>query len=247
MTIAHGASGTDSGGTTSCAPAYPSGITAGQMLVMGIVNKYPAATPTTPAGWQMQATVTGGSGSSGTDTGQVRSTVFTRIADGTESGSVTVTVTGANCCYGRILRYTRDAAKTWGVATATASQNTGGSTTWTSTATANPGIASGDMVICVDAVNADAYTWGGRSCSATGATFTTHAERLDGGSSQGDGVGAQISDHTVTAGVATAAPVHTVTASGSATDSPAGATVFLVLREVSPPPGRLSLGLGVGI
>lgn len=248
MTIAFGAAGASDVGTTSLSLPYPAGITAGQMLVMFIASKYPANPPTTPAGWQAQVGASGGSGAAGVDTGTALASFFTRIADGTETGNVAVTITGGNACRGIIARYTRDASKTWGVATAVAPQNTGNTNTWTATATTNPGISAGDMVLTGDAVNSDIFAWDTHAVTATGATFGASTERLESATTNGDDLDCVLADHPCATGRATAAPVRTMVATGTATtDSPAGATAFLVLREVVIPPFSLGLGLGVGL
>ncbi len=248
MTIAFGAAGAFSGGTTSLSLAFPASITAGQMLVMSVGNKYPDATPTTPAGWQLQATITGGAGASGQDTGQIRVSVYTRIADGTESGNQAVTVTSANSSCGRISRYTKASNTAWGVATATTPQNVANTLSWSATATSNPGIAAGNLVVAISADNSDAFFWTTEAVAATGCTFSGASERTDSGSTQGDDMHLTITEHPCTAGPSTAPPVYTAELTGTVTvDRPAGATIFLVLRETVIQPFSLGLMMGLGL
>ena len=104
-------------GTTSLTFTYPT-VSAGDLLVMYIVNKYPAAPPTTPSGWSLQLSKSGGAGSSGANTGEVLVSVYTKIATGSESGNFTVTITSGNCAVGAIARFSNstgywDLASAW--------------------------------------------------------------------------------------------------------------------------------------
>jgi len=131
--------------------------------------------------------------------------------------------------------YTKAAGTTWDYAATNGSDNSAG-TTWSVTGAANPGITSGDVLIIGTSLNGNRVTGWTESVSATGATFGTTAERNDSTSSTGDDMGLIVSEHPVTAGTASAAPVFTMTgASGSANStSPTGASVMLRIREVPP-------------
>jgi len=237
--VAYGSSGSAATGTTSLSVPYPASIAAGNLLVMIVGNKYPANGPATPVGWTLVANGqgSGGLGSAGGDSGQVYNTIFVKEALGTESGNLAVTVTSANTSMARMFRYAKTAGTTWNYAATNGSDNSAG-TTWSVTGAANPGITSGDMLIIGTSLNGNRVTGWTESVSATGATFGTTAERNDSTSSTGDDMGLIVSEHPVTAGTASAAPVFTMTgSSGSAnTNSPTGASVMLRIREVVPPP-----------
>lgn len=231
--VGFGAAGAVATGTNALAVPHPAGIVAGNLLVLVIANKIPPAGPSTPLGWTLAAQAQGGAGADNVnDSGQVFVTVFTKVAIGGEAGNLAVTITGGNVAVGRMFRYTKTASA-WLTATTTGSDNTAGAG-WSVTGAANPGIASGDMVIVGSAANSDNYNWSAESISATGATFGVHTERQDSGSANGRDADLVVSDHTVTAGSATAAPVYTMTASGSsAPTNPAGASVILRIREAN--------------
>lgn len=93
---AAGTESASSGGNP--APAYPSGISAGDLLLLQIQTK-DNATPTTPAGWTSIASAAMWGG---------RSTIFAKSADGTESGSLTVTsnVGAGQLAFARMYRFT---------------------------------------------------------------------------------------------------------------------------------------------
>jgi hypothetical protein len=235
MAIAFGAAGTFSGGTTSLSLAFPAGIASGHLLVMLVGNKYEGQAPVTPAGWSFQGTVFGGHGPNGpgSDVGMTRATAFTKVADGTESGTQAVSIPSGNSSAGRILRYTKDIpGREWRVGSASAPQNDANSLTWIATMTNNPPILADDLVIAFSVDNSDGFTWASQSLAATGCTFGAMVERTDNGSTQGDDLRCISTDHPCTAGPSTAPPVYTATLSGTPNvDRPSGCTLLLFLRE----------------
>lgn len=233
MAIAVGAAGAAVGGTTSLALVCPNSVTAGQLLVAGIGGKYPANLPSTPAGWTAApAAYSGGSGASGVDAGQAYVIYFYKIADGTESGTtVNVTITGGNTCKGSITRFTKTAALEWSVAFAGGSSNTAG-LAWAVTADVDPGLQTGDLVFAYSGVNSDIATWSTEAMTATGATFGSATERVDSNTANGDDCAIFASDHPVTAGVSSGVIAYSAVASTTLGNAPAGATIFMRLREI---------------
>lgn len=231
--VAFGAAGNATTGTTSLSVPYPTGIAAGDLLILVVGNKYPTNGPTTPSGWTLAGQGSGGLGTAGADSGQVYNTIFVKQALGTESGNLTVTLTAANTSMARMFRYIKAAAASWNYAATTGSDNTAG-TTWSVTGAANPGIISGDILIVGSSLNGNRVTQWTESVTATGATFANAAERNDSTSGTGDDMGLIVSEHPVTAGNATAAPVYTMTGANGNPNatSPTGASVMLRLREV---------------
>lgn len=235
MAIAYQAKGTATatGGTPLTIP-YPASIAAGDLLVLVIVTKFDPDVPSDPSGWTLRGQVAGGAGFNGADRGTIVTSVWTKEAAGTESGSLSVTCSASNNVdYGQIFRYSKGASNTWGIAATTGSDNTVG-TSWSVTGAANPGITAGDVILACSGVNTDAYTYSSEDMTATGiSAWGTMAEREDSGTITGSDVALIVSEHPVTTGTSSAAPVFTMTGSGSNADSPAGSTVFLRLREIS--------------
>jgi hypothetical protein len=233
--VAFGAAGTVSaGGTTSISVPYPTGITRGDLLVLSLAVRPQGATITTPTGWTAPSnnTGTGGAGGEATDAGTVKVAVFTKEADGTETGNLAVTVGNTpNAGMGRMFRYSRTTGKQWSVACANGADNDGG-TGWSVTGNVDPGITAGDMVIVSTALNTDAPTWSSQALSATGVTFGAANERQDTGVTTGNDIKLMVSDHAVSSGTSSAAPVYTATASAT---SPEGASVFLRIRQTDQP------------
>jgi hypothetical protein len=233
--VAFGTSGTvGSGGTTSITAAYPASIARGDLLVCQIASRPQGATITTPSGWTALSnnSAQGTGGSEAADAGSARSTILVKEADGTESGSLSITLANSpNAAFARIHRYTKTTGKVWQLACANGS-HTSGSTSWSVTAGSDPGVTAGDMIFVASAVNSDAATYSAQALSQTGITFGAANERQDSGITTGNDLRMVASDHVVSSGTSSAAPVYTMTAS---TGSPEGASVFLRIRQVDAP------------
>ena len=208
MTIAFGANGVSGNGTTSCGPGNPNGVTAGQMLLLHVTNKYPNNAPSDPSGWTFLARYSGGAGASGADSGAIYTTVWWRVADGTESlGVVTVTVTSGNSCIGKISRWTKDQEKGWAtpVAVGGSDNNAADTVNFAVTADDNPGVIAGDMIIVFGGNNTDAAAYSGQTITETGATFGAVTEAYDNSTTSGDDVAHQAFYALCTAGPGSAA------------------------------------------
>lgn len=227
------AAGTGSAGVGSCTPAHPAGLAAGDYELLLCTTKYPANGPATPAGWTKEYEAQGGAGASGVDAGSVLVTVFSRIATGSESGTVAVTATGSNVVLGRIYGYRKtDAAAAWAIGVVGGADNTGNSN-WSVTASAAIDLTVGDIVVIYTGCNSDGPSFSVFAIAATGITFGAQAARGGNLITTGDDVQHICRDTTISAGTAVQAPVYTMTVSGAGVDSPAGVTAFIRLREVA--------------
>jgi hypothetical protein len=229
--------GTAAAGTTSLAVPYPSGIRAGDLLVLSVANKYQTYTPTTPAGWTLPANGqgTGGSGAEGVDQGTVYATAFVKVATGTETGSQTVTITSGNSAVGRMLLVRGWGGATWDYAATNGSDNTVDAA-WSVTGAANPGLTAGDLVLVISAVNADTYLFNAAGLTASGITAAGQSDLFEDKTTNGNDTELLVSRHYILSGTATGAPTFAMTSTGFASGlSPAGASVFLRIRQVAPP------------
>jgi hypothetical protein len=236
MAIAIAGSGVAAVGTTSLAIAYPATPASGDLLVIFICNKYPTNTPSQPSGFTTPANnqFSGGAGAAGADSGNVYVTTYTRISDGTETGSITVTVTGGNTCIGRMWRLSKAANKIWDIACAGGADNSAG-TAWSVTAGSNPGVTAADLVLVASALNGNTDTATVEAITQTGVTFGTMTEEQDSGTNNGDDCSLWMTSHPVNSGTGSAAPVYTATVGGTGSATAAGASLFMRLREVTPP------------
>lgn len=92
---------------TTAAVAYPSGISAGDLLLLQVVQAT-GGTVTTPSGWTLR------SGADATPITAVQR-VYSKTADGTESGNLSVGVQAQGAgTFARMYRVTGDAAGEWG-------------------------------------------------------------------------------------------------------------------------------------
>lgn len=232
MAIAFVSAGTASNSAGTLSPAYPATVTAGNLLVIICSNKYPTNGPATPSGWIAPSNNQGegGAGSAGVDSGTMYCTVFVRVADGSESGSVTLTMASSNAGVARILQYSKTTG-TWGYALVNGADNSAG-TSWSVTGGSDPGIAGGDFMVVGSAINGNVASFTSQALSATGVTFGTMTERNDAGFTTGDDCAWVITEHEVTSGTSSAAPVYTMTGNTTSGNCPAGATVVVRLREV---------------
>jgi hypothetical protein len=243
-----GTSGAAANGTTSVAVPHPTGISAGDTLVLMIANKYPTNAPTNPGGTWVTVTngrFSGSSGTNGIDTGAAYISVFTKIADGTETGNLTVSISSGNSALGRMFCYKKAATDIWDAQAANGGSDNTAGTTWSVTAAADPGVTAGDWVIVGSGINTDAYTYASEAITQTGiSSWDTMVERQDSGTNSGQDCGLVVSEHHALAGTSSAAPVYTMTANSSATNAPAGASVFLRLRTIAQAIGTLTGTLG---
>jgi hypothetical protein len=226
------------GSATAPAPAYPTGINAGDMLVLFVGVKPYTSVVSTPAGWTSVGSVTNGTTVSGIDTGSMLQAAFVKIADGTESGSLTLTVTSGNSTWASIVLVNKDLGSYWDVGFSTGTATA--ATAWTTTQTTNPGIQVADVLVAAATCSTDlACTWTSEAVTATAATIvpmfgtaTATAVVKDVRVTTGNQSGGHVSCFLCTAGVATAAPVWTVTKSVSTNQ--AASTGMVRLRQVHP-------------
>lgn len=241
MAIGFGTAGTvSSTGTTSLSVAYPASIAAGDLLVCCVVNKIPTNKPTTPAGWTLQNSpqVLGGSGGQTTDSGDTYVSIYTKVADGTESGSLAITITGGTAAGGRMFRYT-SATGAYLIAQVGGDAEFG----WTlqtiievdpSTPMSNLALTSGDMVLVVFGSNSARIDITSTAITETGITFGTRNVRTTANSDKftvGNNVSLYVNDGLVTAGTANTNPVPKITNTSQGADDPSGAIVVLRIRE----------------
>lgn len=175
-TATYGAIGTGANGSTTVAPTYPTGITAGQYLVLVVTSGSTGdATPATPSGWTFLATGASTDGTYGVDAGPRRVTAFGKEATGSESGTVTVSITGGGTCRGTITRFTKAGSGSWVIEAQGANDSTSG--TGVSMTFASMNFNTGDAVLVATGQRVDSATQASQSLTASGVTFGTRTNR----------------------------------------------------------------------
>lgn len=231
-TVTFGAIGTGANGSTTVAPNYPAGIAAGQYLLCivtsGATN---SETPTTPSGWTLLATGASTDGSYGIDTGPRRVTAFGRVADGTESGTLTVSITNGGTCRGTISRFTRAGSGTWTVSAQGGDDSTSG--TGFSATLASMNWNTGDVAIVAVGQRVDTATQSSQALSATGVTFGARTNRASTAVTTGNDHRHVVDTFAAVTGTSNvnAAPTWAYTASASVS----GGVVIIRLREYTAP------------
>jgi uncharacterized repeat protein (TIGR02543 family) len=89
--------GTGSGTTGNPTPAYPSSLQANDLILLQVTVRDTSNAPTTPSGF----TLLYGPDSTGTG----RQWIYYRFATGSESGTITVTISGSNCKIARMYAF----------------------------------------------------------------------------------------------------------------------------------------------
>lgn len=241
MTITQGSGGAASIGTTTCSPGYPT-VTVGQLLTLwaGWGNADNAAPSADPTGFTRIGSAVGGAGSWGSGTGPRGLTAWFRVSDGTETGTVTInndsaTSTGKTI-RAQMLPWTNTTGR-WATPRISSGADAAADTSWSTTAAANPGGGSGQVVhyaaslakaTSVATLSALANTW-------TGTTIAAPTQIASGIATGGHGVQLALFRSAVSAGLATAAPTFSMTLSASAS----GQGVWLVLEELPRTRARL--------
>lgn len=229
------ASGTaTSSATNSITPDWPAGLAAGDYVILEVAQKYDDRTVSTPSGFTFLTSHTGGAGTPGVDTGNIKILMYGKEADGTESGTFTVSSTGgtASCFFGRTYAMRKSGGATWSVGTAAIGADNSAGTLCSFTFGADPGIDTDDLCCVAWAVNSDAYTHGTHTFAATGLTVGTVSSRGNAAVTAGNNLRAGLVTAPITAGPATDVATYTNTASSSGASAPAGAAILLRLREI---------------
>lgn len=229
-------------GGASVSPTYPASIAAGDLLVM-IVGQKPSAanggTVTTPAGWTLVTSRTGANDGDtggytttlGADTGNTNIFAYSKIATGSESGTLAVTIGTNNVTWAMMMRFS-NVSKAWSVAGTTGKQTTTPTTPLSITMAANPGVVAKDYIVVAMCIPTDisAAHFSAEAFTQTGVTFGSVTEVEEPNSGTGNDIGGVIVRAPVNAGPATAAPVFSSTIANTLTNI-RGPAVFVRIRE----------------
>ncbi len=232
MTISLRASSAWAAGSTSVAPAIPTGTTTGDRMVLFVGTKPYNATIVCPTGWTPLTAGSGAHGSTanGVDTGSVLWGVFYKDWRSGDAAP-TVSVTSGNVSLGTIHSYSKTAASWVTLPVAEKGSDTSSGTGFSLTMGSDVGITAGDMLATFAVIAGNNATFGTPTITATSATIgsVTEEPATEGTTTTGNDLEASASYASCTAGTATAAAVVGWTLSVAQT----GGGCLVRLRESS--------------
>lgn len=229
MTITYGATGAQAVHTDTITPALVGAV--GDLAILQVVSGHPSDNmPSTPSGWTLVGTSSGGGGTFGAGAGPRRLTWFARVLAGGESAPTTAIPTGStgSVIAGRVVSLSRSAGTGWRWA-ATFGEDTVSDTSLSAVCATAITWTAGDLAVLGYAVASSADSYTAEAVTATGVTFGTVTERADAAITTGDGETAALATCAVSAGSGTQAPTVTATLAAAST----GVAGVLRVREAS--------------
>lgn len=225
------------------APTYPTGITAGQLLLLHVAVKpstVGGGTVTNPAGWTLVGSVTGAGGYGSTIGNAVGNTnlyVYQLVAVGTETGTVTLTLANSSVAWASISRYTGTGS---GWATpAVGVVDVASAPTSPMTVTFPPmETAPGDALVVLAAVTGSVSFSNETLAPAAPSASQLTLEAVEPSTSTGNDIAGVLCHSQVVSGTATGAPVFVATLGTPA--NARGGYLLLRLRETGDVPQRLA-------
>ncbi|QTD96963.1 hypothetical protein [Streptomyces cyanogenus] len=229
MTISFGSTGAQVSHTDTITPVVAG--TAGHLAILQVVSGHPNDNiPSTPSGWTLAGSTSGGGGVFGASTGPRRLTWFVRVLVGGDANPTTAIPSGSagSIITGRIVSLSRTAGTGWRWAVSFGDDQTSG-TGFSATGTTALTWRSGDWAVIGYGVasNADSYT--AEAISVSGVTFGAVTERADTAVATGNGGTVALATASVSSGTATLGPTLTATLASAST----GIAGVLRVREAS--------------
>jgi hypothetical protein len=220
-------------GTTSLSVDYPATVLAGDLLLLFIGSKWDTSSHSPPGDWTLLDSDSAGIGNEfGSDSGTVVGSVYYKIADGTETGNITVSIPSGSVAQALIVRCFRTGGSAWDYAATWARWITDNTNPISVTFDADPGIADGDVVLVFAALNANLPSnITATTLAATGATIALRAQERFTSTSTGSDMLVSLYSYDVTAGTASAAATWQATKNTNAGGE--GPVILVRLREAS--------------
>jgi hypothetical protein len=240
MSITVSSNGAAAYGTTTLAISDP-GATVGQLILVPVGVKPASATVVTPTGWggnwvRLNDSV-GTTGSNAADTGPTRLVVFAKVADGTESGTLGITLTSGNTSWGTSFLFNSSNAGKFSIETAIGedtSNGTGFSATCTPGGSVPAGwIKPGDLLLGLSCKPTDLNSYNSENFASTGLTIGSRTKLREYSTANGNDIGGESWWANVTSGTQSSA---TVTASATMTGSSYGPAMVIRIRDTLPSP-----------
>ena len=229
MTISFGTAGTQATHTDTVTPALVGA--AGDLAILQVISGHPNdSQPSTPSGWVLAGSASGGGGTFGASAGPRRLTWFARVLTGGDGNPTTSIPSGSagSVIAGRVLNLTRTAGTGWRWAV-TFGQDTASGTAFSAACSAALTFKTGDFTVLGYGVASNADSYSAEAVTASGITFGTVTERSDAAVTTGNGESTAVATCTVSSGTATQAPTVTATLTAAST----GIAGVLRVREAS--------------
>lgn len=234
--VTYTAAGTYARGTTSCAPSYPTPITASTSILLCVVTGYSSTAanlPTMPSGWTKIIEQASSSGTFAIDSGPRRVTIFRKdTVTGSETGTVTVSLAGTttNTLSATILCIDVQSGYTPEIATASGSDETFGND-YSVTSSSPLNLTTGDIIVTASALSNDqANSASDLNLFSSGATISSASYISALPVLHGYDHMSKIHYWSVTAGSANS----TITLSEIVDNAATGATAFVRIRAAAP-------------
>ncbi|MET9123020.1 hypothetical protein [Streptomyces sp. NPDC004528] len=231
MTISYVTSGALAQHTDTVTPAIPASFTAGQLAVLQVVSGHSLdPVPSTPSGWTLAGSFSGGGGTFGLNTGPRRLSFFVRQLVAGDTAPTTAIPSGSSgsTIGARIITLARTAGTGW-IWAATFGQDAVSHTAFSAACSTALTLKTGDFCVLGYAWPGQTVSTTARAATASGITFNTATSHLGDAITSGNGARLTNADTSVTAGSGTQAPTVTTTLSAANT----GVAGLLRVREAS--------------
>lgn len=228
ITLATATSAMTAAGTTSAAPTFNGTTVAGDLIVFLVGNKPFSSTPTSSDGaYTQQGTIASGAVANGVSTGSTRSTIFTKVALGSDTAP-TANVTSGSPAQAILLVLNGSLATGWDLAATTGADTDETGTAVSITGAADPGFQAGDYLVMALQGKDDLPVWGTRTPAIPGCTITSITNTGATTTTGNDGVLYRLV-YSVDTGTSSGVPTFTATSdTAGASSLPA---VFVRVRE----------------
>ena len=229
MTISYGSTGTLATHTDTITPTVVG--SAGNLAILQVVSGHPSdSVPSTPSGWTLIGSSSGGGGTFASSAGPRRLTFFARVLLGSDGNPTTAIPAGStgSLIAGRIVSLSRTAGTGWRWAASFGDDQTSGTAFAAAGGTALSWKA-GDTAVIGYGVASNADSFSAEAITVTGVTFGTLTERADAAVTTGYGTSVALATVAVSSGTATLAPSLVATLASAST----GIAGVVRVREAS--------------
>ncbi|MEV6737871.1 hypothetical protein AB0N14_13450 [Streptomyces sp. NPDC051104] len=231
MTISYVNSGVTTGHPYTVTPPYFAAPAAGQLGILQVVSGHPNDNvPSTPSGWTLAGSFSGGGGTFSSGTGPRRLTYFVRVMTGGDTPPTTSIPSGSagSAIAGTINILSRSAGTGWRWTTSFGDDQTSG-TAFSAAGATSLTWKPGDFAWISYALPLSTVTLSAQAVAAAGVTFGAVSSRYTIAVATGNGLCTAAASASVSSGSATAAPTVSATLSAATT----GVAGVLRIREAT--------------